>query len=116
MASGVWRVRLRFVHRNKRHSADWELRKDTGEVRPRNALAIDLGWRPPPADRSRSTESKREHAANGNGDEGNGERAPARRRAPAKRRAAPKRRAGAKRTTRKPKRAASARTSRARRR
>lgn len=62
MASGVWRVRLRFSHRGKRRSADWELRKDTGDVRPRNALAIDLGWRPPPPEKPKP-EARRETAA-----------------------------------------------------
>jgi hypothetical protein len=44
----TWRVRLRFTHRGKRRTAEWEFRKDTGAVRVRNQLASDLGWWPPP--------------------------------------------------------------------
>lgn len=47
MGSGIWRVKLRFSHRGRRLVADWELGKDSAEIRPRNKLASELGWRPP---------------------------------------------------------------------
>jgi hypothetical protein len=49
----IWRVRLRFTHRGKRRSAEWEFRTDDRSVRPRNELASGLGWAPPRQDRGR---------------------------------------------------------------
>lgn len=46
--NGSWRVRLRFKHRGKRRTAEWEYSKETREVTARNALAKDLGWWNPP--------------------------------------------------------------------
>lgn len=44
----TWRVRLRFQHRGKKRSAEWEFRTDTRAARPRNEMATDIGWWPPP--------------------------------------------------------------------
>lgn len=44
--SGVWRVWVRFDHRGKRRSAEWDFRKNTRDVQPRNRLAAQLGWWP----------------------------------------------------------------------
>ena len=57
MRSQIWRVRLRFTHRGKRRSAEWEFRKDTRAVSPRNQLARELGWSPPPSSRAKKKTS-----------------------------------------------------------
>lgn len=44
MASGVWRVWVRFSHRGKRRSAEWEFRKASRSISPRNRLAAEIGW------------------------------------------------------------------------
>ncbi len=49
-ASGRWRVWVRFNHRGKRRTAEWEFRKDTRMVTPRNRLGAQLGWWPPEPD------------------------------------------------------------------
>ena len=46
-AAGTWKVSLRFAHRGKRRSADWDFRKSTREITARNRLAAQLGWWPP---------------------------------------------------------------------
>jgi len=46
-ASGRWRVWVKFYHRGKRRTAEWEFRKDTRGVTPRNRLGAQLGWWPP---------------------------------------------------------------------
>jgi hypothetical protein len=43
-ASGVWRVRVSFSHRGKRRTAEWEFRKGSRQIVPRNRLATELGW------------------------------------------------------------------------
>lgn len=53
-----WTVRLRFRHRGKRRTAEWEFRKDTRAVRPRNQLARELGWWPAPTSRSKKSSAK----------------------------------------------------------
>jgi hypothetical protein len=45
--SGLWRVWVRFNHRGKRRTAEWNFRKNTREIHPRNRLAAQLGWWPP---------------------------------------------------------------------
>jgi hypothetical protein len=44
MSSGVWRVWVRFSHRGKRRSAEWEFRKGSRSISPRNRLATEIGW------------------------------------------------------------------------
>lgn len=44
---GTWKVWVKFGHRGKRRTAEWEFRKSNREVRPRNRLAAQLGWWPP---------------------------------------------------------------------
>jgi hypothetical protein len=44
--AGTWKVSLRFHHRGKRRSADWDFRKSTREISARNQLANQLGWWP----------------------------------------------------------------------
>jgi hypothetical protein len=41
---GRWRVWVKFNHRGKRRTAEWEFRKDTRQVTPRNRLGAQLGW------------------------------------------------------------------------
>ena len=48
-ASGKWRVWVRFSHRGKRRSAEWEFRKGSRQIVPRNRLASELGWWAPDA-------------------------------------------------------------------
>jgi hypothetical protein len=42
--AGRWRVWVKFNHRGKRRTAEWEFRKDTRQVTPRNRLGAQLGW------------------------------------------------------------------------
>lgn len=95
VAPRTWRVRLRFRHRGKRRTAEWEFNKDGGEVRPRNKLATELGWWPPPGTTDGSATTAQES-------EEPGEEAPPRRRAPAKRKAAKRKAAKRKPAKRKP--------------
>jgi Protein of unknown function (DUF3071) len=44
--AGGWRVFLRFNHRGKRRTAEWEFHKGRREILPRNRLAGQLGWWP----------------------------------------------------------------------
>jgi len=44
--AGGWRVFLRFNHRGKRRTAEWEFYKGRREILPRNRLAGQLGWWP----------------------------------------------------------------------
>jgi hypothetical protein len=46
--SGPWRVRFRFNHRGSRRVAEWDFVKSTMQIAPRNRLASELGWSPPP--------------------------------------------------------------------
>lgn len=43
-SSGVWRVSMRFTHRGKRRAAEWEFRKGSRSITPRNRLGATLGW------------------------------------------------------------------------
>jgi hypothetical protein len=43
-ASGTWRVWVRFSHRGKRRTAEWEFRKGSRQIVPRNRLGAQLGW------------------------------------------------------------------------
>jgi hypothetical protein len=47
--SGGWRVFVRFNHRGKRRTAEWEFHKGRRQILPRNRLAGQLGWWPPEA-------------------------------------------------------------------
>lgn len=49
-SSGRWRVWVKFNHRGKRRTAEWEFRKDTRAVTPRNRLGAQLGWWAPEPD------------------------------------------------------------------
>ena len=44
--AGAWRVFLRFNHRGKRRTAEWEFHKGRRAILPRNRLAGQLGWWP----------------------------------------------------------------------
>jgi hypothetical protein len=44
--AGGWRVFVRFNHRGKRRTAEWEFHKGRREILPRNRLAGQLGWWP----------------------------------------------------------------------
>lgn len=43
-ASGAWRVWIRFSHRGRRHSAEWDYEKGSRSIHPRNRLASQIGW------------------------------------------------------------------------
>lgn len=43
-ASGVWRVSMRFTNRGKRRAAEWEFRKGSRTITPRNRLGAQMGW------------------------------------------------------------------------
>jgi hypothetical protein len=43
-ASGVWRVSMRFSNRGSRRSAEWEFKKGSRSITPRNRLGAQLGW------------------------------------------------------------------------
>jgi hypothetical protein len=43
-SSGVWRVTMRFTNRGKRRAAEWEFRKGSRTITPRNRLGAQLGW------------------------------------------------------------------------
>jgi DUF3071 family protein len=85
-ASGKWRVWVRFSHRGKRRSAEWEFRKSSRQIVPRNRLATELGWwapdAPPPAPAPETGEEESDEGAEG-------------KQQPPKRRARPKSRRGA---------------------
>lgn len=51
--AGPWRVRLKFIHRGSRRVAEWDYVKSTGHITPRNRLATELGWWPPPPEPKR---------------------------------------------------------------
>ena len=44
--AGGWRVFVRFNHRGKRRTAEWEFHKGRRQILPRNRLAGQLGWWP----------------------------------------------------------------------
>jgi hypothetical protein len=44
LTSGVWRVSMRFTNRGKRRAAEWEFRKGSRSIAPRNRLGAQLGW------------------------------------------------------------------------
>ncbi len=87
--SGVWRIWIRYTHRGKRRSAEWEFRKGSRQITARNRLASELGWwTPEPVD-----EPERHEGGDGDGEEAvpgvseasKPHRRPAKRRAPARR-------------------------------
>jgi hypothetical protein len=47
--AGGWRVFVRFNHRGKRRTAEWEFHKGRRQILPKNRLAGQLGWWPPEA-------------------------------------------------------------------
>ena len=98
---GTWKVWVKFGHRGKRRTAEWEFRKSNREVRPRNRLAAQLGWWPPEPSAAPERTDASEDAA---GDATKAEEAPPkRRRKPARKRKPtrrPTRRTGAKAKTR----------------
>ncbi len=49
-STGAWRVWVRFTHRGKRRSAEWEFKKGSRQIVPRNRLAAQLGWWAPDPD------------------------------------------------------------------
>ncbi len=80
---GTWRVWVKFGHRGKRRTAEWEFRKASREVRPRNRLGAQLGWWPPePGAEPERIESSDETGA----EVGKGEETAPRRRKPARKR------------------------------
>ncbi len=44
MTSGIWRISMRFTNRGKRRAAEWEFRKGSRTITPRNRLGAQLGW------------------------------------------------------------------------
>ncbi len=44
--AGGWRVFVRFNHRGKRRTAEWEFHKGQRQIQPKNRLAGQLGWWP----------------------------------------------------------------------
>ena len=44
MASGSWRVWVRFSHRGKRRVAEWDFTKGSRTITPRNRLGAQIGW------------------------------------------------------------------------
>lgn len=85
--SGRWRVWIKFNHRGKRRTAEWEFRKDTRALTPRNRLAAQLGWWEPEAPAAPEGSETPEGGEAQPQEESEGAKA----RRPAKRRAAPKR-------------------------
>lgn len=53
-----WRVRLRFYHRGKNRTAEWEFDKDTRRVDAQNKLGIELGWWPRPEQQRERSEAE----------------------------------------------------------
>jgi hypothetical protein len=44
MASGEWRVWVRFSHRGRRQVAQWDFKKSSRTIYPHNRLAAQIGW------------------------------------------------------------------------
>ncbi|HYZ94072.1 MAG TPA: septation protein SepH [Actinomycetota bacterium] len=44
--TGRWRIWVKFNHRGKRRTAEWNFNKSTRAVTPRNRLGAQLGWWP----------------------------------------------------------------------
>lgn len=88
-SSGAWRVSLRFSHRGKRRVAEWEFRKGSRQILPRNRLGSQLGWWPPEpvAPEPGAAEEEADEASEEERKSAPRNRPPARR-APAKRRSA----------------------------
>lgn len=93
--SGPWRVRLRFSHRGRR-VAEWDFVKSTRQITPRNRLASELGWWPPPEEPKRARTLEAEAEDEEEAAETPAKRKPKRGSAP-KRRSAPERRSAPKR-------------------
>jgi hypothetical protein len=103
MSSGIWRVSVRFSHRGKRRTAEWEFRKGSRQISPRNRLAGELGWWAP-VEQPRTAVAEGEEAASGEDGAAQTQAQPKAKRRPrskprAKARPAPKRKAKPKRKT-----------------
>lgn len=58
--SGYWEVSFRYVSRGLKKTANFAYDPETQEVRPLNATATEIGWRPPGSSkRARPTPKKR---------------------------------------------------------
>jgi hypothetical protein len=60
LASGLWRVSMRFSNRGKRRAAEWEFRKGARSITPRNRLGAQLGWWEPEVEEPELEESEDE--------------------------------------------------------
>lgn len=102
--TGAWRIWVKFNHRGKRMTAEWNFNKSTRAVTPRNRLGAQLGWWAPEAGAGPEPIEALEGAEVEAPEDGNGE-AP-RRRKPSKRKrrrkSAPKSRGRASSTKRGP--------------
>lgn len=85
-SAGRWRVWVKFNHRGKRRTAEWEFRKDTRIVTPRNRLGAQLGWWAPEPDAVPEVIEGLEGAESPSAGEAEAAREPAKRRRAAKRR------------------------------
>lgn len=83
-SQGRWRVWIKFNHRGKRRTAEWEFLKSTREVKPRNRLAAQLGWWAPEEEAEAESHEGVEEDGPDRGEESDA--APKRRPAPRKRR------------------------------
>lgn len=81
----TWLVRLRFYHRGKNRTAEWELNTDTRRVEARNKLGTELGWWPRP-------EQERERSGEGNDGSGGSARSksPTKKKSPKEKKRSPK--------------------------
>jgi hypothetical protein len=85
--TGIWRVWVKFDHRGKRRTAEWNFQKNTQQVTPRNRLGAQLGWWPPEPGAEPEPIAELEDGADGGEDE-----AAPQRRKPVRKRASSKRR------------------------
>lgn len=58
--AGVWRVSMRFSNRGKRQAAEWNFKKGSRSITPRNRLGTQLGWWPPKAEPPEPEEDEEE--------------------------------------------------------
>jgi hypothetical protein len=73
-SSGTWRVWFRFNHRGKRRVAEWEFKKGSRTILPRNRLAGQLGWAAPEAEHSEPVEPRDGEAGEGADQQAQGSR------------------------------------------
>lgn len=76
----AWLVRLRFYHRGKNRTAEWELNRDTNRVEARNKLGTELGWWPRPEQQRERSEAETDGSrgrSSGKGGTGRGGRSKA---------------------------------------